>query len=200
MYVSISGGGTFESTDEGASWSPLNKGVAADFMPDPSVPYGHDPHCLQIHPEQPDRMYQQNHCGIYRMDRPEGVWHRIGDNMPREVRDIGFPMTLHPRNIDTAWVFPMDGTDVWPRTSPHGTPAVFRTRDAGATWERLNDGLPASNAWWTVYRQSMSADKQDSVGVYLGTTSGELWVSPNEGDSWQLIARHLPAILSVEVG
>lgn len=199
MYVSISGGGTFETHDEGATWAPLNKGLAADFMPDPDVPYGHDPHCMQVHPQQPDRLYQQNHCGIYRMDRAEAAWVRIGKAMPREVGDVGFPMTLHPRNPDVAWVFPMDGTDVWPRTSPQGTPAVFRTRDAGATWERLNNGFPAEHAFWTVYRQGMAADGGDRVGLYLGTTSGELWNSDDEGDSWRLIARNLPDILSVEV-
>lgn len=200
LYVSISGGGVFETRDAGESWAPFNAGLAADFMPDPNVPYGHDPHCVQLHPLKPDRLYQQNHCGIYRVDRPEDRWIRIGDAMPREVGDIGFPVTLHPRDPDTAWVFPMDGTHVWPRTSPSGTPAVYRTRDAGASWQRLDAGLPEQQAWWTVYRQSMAADTADRVGVYLGTTSGELWGSADEGDTWQVIARHLPAILSVEVG
>ena len=86
---------------------------------------------MRLHPLRPDRLYQQNHCGIYRMERPEGRWERIGDNMPRDVGDIGFPIELHPRDPDTAWVFPMDGTDVWPRTSPDGRPAVYVTRDAG---------------------------------------------------------------------
>jgi hypothetical protein len=200
LYVSISTGGTFESRDEGKSWTPLNQGLAADFMPDPNVPYGHDPHCLQLHPLQPDRLYQQNHCGIYRMDRPADTWKRIGDAMPREVGDIGFSVTLHPRLPDTAWVFPMDGTDVWPRTSPQGTPAVYRTRDAGESWQRLDAGFPNGQAWWTVYRQAMAVDNGESVGLYLGTSSGELWGSADEGDSWSLIARNLPDILSVEVG
>lgn len=200
VYVGISVGGLFESRDGGATWSPLNLGVAADFLPDPTTPYGHDPHCVQVHPLQPDRLYQQNHCGIYRMDRPEDTWKRIGDAMPREVGDIGFSVVLHPRQPDTAWVFPMDGTDVWPRTSPRGKAAVYRTRDAGESWQCVNQGLPDEQAWWTVYRQSMAADRFETVGLYLGTSSGELWASPDEGDTWNLIARHLPAILSVEVG
>ncbi|MDB5101227.1 MAG: repeat-containing glycosyl hydrolase [Cyanobacteria bacterium RYN_339] len=200
LYVGVSGGGFFESKDEGASWHPLNQGLAADFMPDPNVPYGHDPHCVQLHPLKPDRLYQQNHCGIYRLDRPDDRWVRIGDAMPREVGDVGFAVQVHPHDADTAWVFPMDGTDVWPRISPGGRPAVFRTRNAGESWERLNQGLPAEQAWWTVYRQAMAADAQDRVGLYMGTTSGELWGSADEGDSWRLIARNLPAILSVEVG
>ena len=200
LYVGLSTGGVFESQDEGATWTPLNRGIAADFMPDPPPLYGHDPHCVQLHPLQPDRLYQQNHCGIYRLDRPGDTWQRIGDAMPREVGDIGFPIVLHPRKPDTAWVFPMDGTDVWPRTSPTGKPAVYRTRDAGESWERLDQGFPEGQAWWTVYRQGMAADAAADVGLYLGTSTGELWASADEGDSWSLIARHLPDILSVEVG
>jgi hypothetical protein len=119
--------------------------------------------------------------------------------MPREVGDIGFAIQCHPHNPDTAWVFPMDGTDVWPRTSPHGAPAVFRTRDAGASWERQTNGFPTEQAYWTVYRQALAADAHPTVGLYLGTTSGELWASRDEGESWEVVARHLPAILSVEV-
>lgn len=200
VYVGLSTGGIFESRDEGATWSPLNAGVAADFLPDEAFPYGHDPHCMRLHPAMPDRLYHQNHCGIYRMDRPDDRWLRIGDAMPREVGDIGFPIVVHPRQPDTAWVFPMDGTDVWPRTSPRGKPAVYRTRDAGATWEALGRGFPEDQAWWTVYRQGLAADQAAEVGLYLGTSAGELWHSPDEGDSWHLIARHLPDILAVEVG
>ena len=118
--------------------------------------------------------------------------------MPEEVGDVGFPMVLHPRDPDTAWVFPMDGTDVWPRTSPDGRPAVYTTRDGGARWQRLADGLPEAQAWWTVKRQAMNADALDPVGLYFGTTSGELWMSADEGAHWTCIARHLPEIYAVE--
>ena len=189
----------FESTDGGNDWKPLNAGCAMDFAPDPDAEFGHDPHCVRLHPLRPDRLYQQNHCGIYRIDRPEERWIRIGDNMPRDVGDIGFPIELHPRDPDTAWVFPMDGTDVWPRTSPDGRPAAYVTRDAGATWTRLDRGLP-ERGWLTVKRQAMTVDDGDPVGVYFGTTSGEVWGSADEGDSWQPIVQHLPEIYSVEVG
>lgn len=119
--------------------------------------------------------------------------------MPAEVGDIGFPMVVHPRDPDTAWVFPMDGTAVWPRTSPGGKPAVFVTRDGGEQWQRQDAGLPAEQAWWTVKRQAMTADAQPSVGLYFGTTSGELWASSDEGAHWRCIARHLPDIYAVEV-
>lgn len=199
MYLGLSGGGFFESTDAGADWKPLNKGCAADFNPLPDPDYGHDPHCAVLSPLDPDRLYQQNHCGIYRMDRPVGRWVRIGDNMPREIGDIGFPVVASPHARDTLWVFPMDGTQVWPRTSPGGSPAVYRSRDAGETWERQDSGLPARNAWFTVKRQCMAVDSQAQVGVYFGTTSGEVWGSINEGEQWQALASHLPHIYSVEV-
>lgn len=197
LYLGVSSGGVFESTDGGATWTPLNAGCRAEFFPDPSPQYGHDPHCVRLHPIQPDRLYQQNHCGIYRMDRPDGHWVRIGEHMPSEVGDIGFPIELHPRDADTVWVFPMDGTDVWPRTSPDGRPAVYVTRDAGETWTRLDRGLPA-RAWFTVKRQAMTVDTNDPVGVYFGTTSGEVWASTDEGSTWACIAAHLPEIYSVE--
>ena len=199
LYIGLSGGGVFETVDGGAEWAPLNAGSVATFLPDPEPEFGHDPHCVRLHPLRPDRLYQQNHCGIYRMERSDGKWIRIGDNMPTEVGDIGFPIELHPRDPDTAWVFPMDGTDVWPRTSPEGRPAVYITRDGGSTWERCDRGLP-ERAWLTVKRQAMTVDDRDPVGVYFGTTSGEIWGSRDEGASWAPIIGHLPEIYSVEFG
>ena len=206
LYVGFSSGGVFESTDAGRDWKPLNAGCRVDFLPDPYPEYGHDPHCMRLHPLAPDVLWQQNHCGIYRMDRTgrdgdraEGKWTRIGEKMPKKVGDIGFPIVLHPRDPDTAWVFPMDGTAVWPRTSPGGKPAAYVTRNAGKTWQRQDDGLPSEQGWFTVKRQAMSVDSGEPAGVYFGTTGGELWASRNEGAKWSCIARHLPEIYSVEV-
>jgi photosystem II stability/assembly factor-like uncharacterized protein len=198
LYIAISIGGVFESTDGGADWAPLNEGCAADFMPDPDVPYGHDPHCVALHPGAPDRLYQQNHCGIYRLDRPQRRWVRIGNAMPKKVGDIGFPIVLHPTDPQTAWVLPMDGQTVWPRTSIGGRPAVYRTSDGGKSWRRLDRGLPEAQAWLTVLRQAMCTDgRAPRTSVYFGTTGGEVWAGANGGESWRCIARHLPEIYSV---
>jgi photosystem II stability/assembly factor-like uncharacterized protein len=198
LYASFSPPGTFESTDGGADWKPLNGGVEALFQPVKEPEFGQDPHCVRMHPLMPDRLYQQNHCGIYRIDRPSTRWERIGKNMPKEIGDIGFPMVLHPRDPDTVWVFPMDGTEVWPRVSPGGKPAAYVTRNAGKSWKRQDKGLPRSQGWFTVRRQAFTADAGDPVGLYFGTTGGELWMSRDEGARWETIAAHLPLISSVE--
>ena len=198
LYLAMSGGGVHESTDGGRSFTPLLDQLDVVGGCDRADPTFHDPHCVRICPSDPDRLYQQNHCGIYRLDRPSRQWLNIGRNMPAAVGNVGFPMVVHPRDADAAWVFPMDGTSVWPRTSPDGKPAVYATRDAGASWQRLDAGMPTSQAWWTVKRQAMSADRLNPVGLYFGTSSGELWMSDDEGQRWRCIARHLPEIYAVE--
>ena len=198
LYFAMSSGGVHESRDGGRSFSVLIDGMEVVEGFDPTSVTFHDPHCVRLCPSNPDRLYQQNHCGIYRLDRPSTRWIRIGRSMPASVGDVGFPMVVHPRDADTAWVFPMDGTQVWPRTSPGGQPAVYATHDAGESWQRLDAGLPTDQAWWTVKRQAMASDREESVGLYFGTTSGELWMSRDESRQWECIARHLPEIYAVE--
>jgi hypothetical protein len=119
--------------------------------------------------------------------------------MPAEIGDVGFTIVPHPRDADTAWVFPMDGADVWPRVSPGGRPAVYRTSDGGGSWTRQDRGFPTEQGWFTVKRQAFCADEADPLGLYLGATNGEVWTSADEGESWAAIARHLPEIYSVSV-
>ncbi len=199
LYFAMSGGGVHESRDAGRSWSTLIEGMEVVEGFDATTVTFHDPHCVRLCPSNPDRLYQQNHCGIYRLDRPRSTWQRIGRKMPKRVGDIGFPMVVHPRDADTAWVFPMDGTAVWPRTSPDGRPAAYVTRNGGRTWQRLDQGLPETQAWWTLKRQAMTVDTQAAPALYVGTTSGELWIGRDEGARWSNIARHLPEIYAVEV-
>jgi photosystem II stability/assembly factor-like uncharacterized protein len=198
LYFAMSGGGVHETVDGGKTFMPLIKGLETVEGFDAATVTFHDPHCVRLCPSNPDRLYQQNHCGIYRLDRPSDHWVRIGKNMPKTIGDVGFPMVVHPRNADVAWVFPMDGSTVWPRVSLGGKPAAYVTRNAGKSWSRLDKGFPRADAWWTVKRQAMSRDDHDPVGLYVGTTSGEIWASRTEGQSWTCIARHLPEIYSIE--
>src|SRR5688572_10786065 len=124
LYFAMSGGGVHESTDGGRRFTPLLEGLEVVEGFDGSEPTFHDPHCVRLCPSNPDRLYQQNHCGIYRLDRPGEAWIRIGDNMPKKIGDAGFPMVVHPRNDKVCWVFPMDGGGVWPRTPIGGKPAT----------------------------------------------------------------------------
>ena len=203
LLFAMSGGGVHESRDAGRSWRTLIEGLQVVQGFDPANVSFHDPHCVRVCATRPDRLYQQNHCGIYRLDGWGGegalTWERIGRKMPKRVGDIGFPMVLHPRDPDTAWVFPMDGQTVWPRTSPDGRPSAYVTRNAGRTWRRLDVGLPEAQAWWTVKRQAMTVDAQPEPALYLGTTSGELWIGRDGGERWSTLARHLPEIYAVEV-
>ncbi|MCK7498043.1 MAG: hypothetical protein MZW92_50525 [Comamonadaceae bacterium] len=176
--------------------------VVEGFRPDPTAEHGHDPHCVRLRPGNPDRLYQQNHCGIYRLDRPArrlGA-HRHGDaeDGRRHRLPAGRCIRATP---DTAWVFPMDGTDVWPRTSPGGTPGRLRARATAArTWQRQDDG-PAGDAG-VVDGQAPGHDaptRGEPVGVYFGTTSGELWASRDEGADLAAASRATcPHIYAVE--
>ena len=194
LYIGISAAGVFRTDDGSESWSPANKGTAADFMPDPYPEVGQCVHKLLVHPSRPDRLWQQNHCGVYRSDDRGESWERLdGNGLPS---GFGFPIALHPREPDTAFVVPEEGAEN--RVTCNGRLGIYRTRDGGASWEERPQGLPTP-AWSAVMRESMASDGLDPVGIYLGTQSGSVFVSPDEGESWVEAARQLPPILSVEV-
>ena len=174
LYIGLSGGGVFESVDGGARLAAAQRGMGRDVPPRSGAGV-RARSALRAVCIRRGRIActSRTTAASIAWSASDGRWIRIGDNMPRDVGDIGFPIELHPRDPDTAWVFPMDGTDVWPRTSPDGRPAVFVTRDAGDSWTRCDDGLP-ERAWYTVKRQAMTVDDRDPVGVYFGTTCGEL--------------------------
>lgn len=194
MYIGISAAGVFRSEDGGESWTPKNKGTAADFMPDDPFPeLGQCVHKLLLHPGQDGRLWQQNHCGVYRSDDRGENWDRLDVNgLPS---GFGFPIMLHPRDPDTALVIPEEGAEN--RVTSNGRLGVYRTRDGGASWELTARGLP-EQAWAVILREASSFDSLEPAGMYFGTQGGSVWVSPTEGDDWVEAATELPPVLSVE--
>jgi len=194
MWVAMSAVGTFETRDGGVTWEPRNKGVRADFQPDPDLVFGQCVHKLIRAAGEDDVLLQQNHCGVYRSADGGLIWDEITTGLPSE---FGFPMVGHPRDGSTAWVIPLDGADKL-RMMPGARAAVWRTSDAGGSWSRLDRGLPKDDAYLAVLREAMAVDKLDPVGVYFGTSSGRIYGSADEGASWSVVADNLPQIWSVE--
>ena len=194
MWVAISAVGTFETRDGGQTWVTRNRGVRADFVPGPPPEVGQCVHKLVAAAGEPETLYQQNHCGVYRSDDGGGAWTEITAGLPSQ---FGFPIVAHPRDPATAWVIPLNGDDKG-RFMPDAAAAVWRTRDRGATWERLAAGLPQEHAYLGVLREAMAVDRLDPAGVFFGTSNGELWASADEGATWSQVAARLPEIWSVE--
>ncbi len=192
VYCALSAGGVYRTEDGGASWTPANAGTRADFLPDHYPPSGQCVHSMIMHPAMPDRLYQQNHCGTYRSDDRGDHWIEITSNLPG---DYGYVVATDPRDPAVAYVVPEESSHM--RTATGGMLRVFRTTDAGATWEPLSKGLPQEHAYVSLLRESMAFDSLDPCGLYLGTSSGHLFASNDRGDSWSLIAGFLPRILSV---
>jgi hypothetical protein len=193
LTVAISTGGVYRSEDGGKSWAARNSGVRAEFLPDKHPEFGQCVHKIVHHPSRPDRLFLQNHWGLYRSDDAGDSWRDIARGVPS---DFGFSMAMHPGDPDTVFIVPIESDGF--RCVPEGKLRVYRTRDAGRSWKPMTRGLPQKNAFETVLRDAMGTDLLDPAGVYFGTRSGKLFASRDDGRSWDLIAEGLPPVVAVK--
>jgi photosystem II stability/assembly factor-like uncharacterized protein len=192
VLVAMSTGGVYRTADGGANWEPSNTGIKAYFLPDPWPEFGQCVHKVARDGGDPRRLYAQNHHGVYRSDDGGASWTSIAEGLPS---DFGFPIVSHPRRAGTVWTFPL--TADRERFPAEQKCRVFRSTEAGDGWEPLSQGLPSEPYYPSVLRDAMCSDDAEPVGVYFGSRAGEVYASRDEGDSWSLVAAHLPDVLCV---
>jgi photosystem II stability/assembly factor-like uncharacterized protein len=195
VIVGISAAGAFRSSDAGKTWQAFNGNVRTDFAPDKYPEVGQCVHKLKAHPRNPNAVYQQNHCGVYRADFNGEKWNDISEGLPSR---FGFALAVPAAEKQTLFTVPVISAEE--RFVPGGKLRVARSRDGGRTWKLLTKGLPQSNAFVLVLREGMASDDRDPAGIYFGTSSGGLFYSRNAGDSWQPLSLNLPPVYSVSTG
>lgn len=193
VRIAVSTGGMYVTEDGGETWRPSNQGVRAQFLPDKYPEFGQCVHKVAQSRQRPERMFLQNHWGLYRSDDRGETWNDVANGVPS---DFGFCLGIHPRDPDSAWIVPLESDEF--RCTPEGKVRVYRTRNAGASWEPRADGLPQKDDYETVLRDAMAVDGLDPVGVYFGTRSGKLFASADEGESWSELSGGLPPIVAVK--
>jgi hypothetical protein len=195
LFVAISTGGVYRTDDGGENWQPRNAGVRAQFLPpDQRYPeWGQCVHKIVSHPSNPQRMFLQNHWGLYRSEDGGDSWTDIANGVPS---DFGFAMEIDPNDERSVFIIPLESDEF--RCTPEGKLRLYRTRNAGESWEALENGLPQENALETVLRDGLSADGLRPTGIYFGTRSGKLFGSTDSGDSWNAIFESLPPVVCVK--
>jgi hypothetical protein len=194
LFTAISAAGAFRSDDGGATWSPINKGLVSQGIPDEQAEVGHCVHKLALHPSRPQTLFMQKHWDVMRSDDAGASWHEVSGDLPT---DFGFPIDVHAHEPETVYVVPI--TSDSHHYPPDGRLRVYRSRTGGGEWEPLTRGLPQEHCYVNVLRDAMAVDQLDACGVYVGTTGGQVYASADSGDTWAPIVRDLPPILSVEV-
>ena len=193
MYVALSAGGVYSSDDGMKTWTARNRGVRVTFMPEKYPEFGQCVHKIALHPARPERLFLQNHWSIYRSDDAGENWRDIANGVPS---DFGFPVVIHPHDPDCVFVLPVESDEF--RCTPDGQLRVYRTRNAGATWEPLSRGLPQQRAYETVLRDAMTTDELNPTGIYFGTRNGALYASRDDGRSWTRVVEGLLAVVCVK--
>jgi photosystem II stability/assembly factor-like uncharacterized protein len=193
ILVAVSTAGVLASTDGGKSWHGSNKGMLNDYLPDPAAEWGHDPHYIELCPGQPDHVWQQNHSGVFYSQDGAASWKRV--SRAEQGVHFGFPVAVDAKRGGTAWLVPGKGD--MQRMAIDGGLFVARTEDGGETWEQLREGLPQRQAYDVILRHAMgnSGDR-----LAFGSTTGNLYVSEDRGESWKTVANNLPPIYSVRFG
>jgi len=191
LHVAVSCAGVLETTDGGETWAYRNDGVAVALQPEEGSEYGCDPHLVVRSPTEPDVLWQQNHIGVWRSEDAGRTWR---DLTAKPLVDFGFPIAVHPQKAATAWIVPMESDAR--RVAVDGALVVMRTDDGGATWTEGREGLPQENAWDFPLRHALDVSP-DGRTLAFGTTSGNLYVSPDGGRTWTTVTNNLPTIYSV---
>ena len=193
VTVAISTGGVYQTRDGGESWEPRNQGIQAVFLPEGQQypEFGQCVHKVTRHPSRPERLFLQNHGGVYRSDNEGESWESIAEGLPA---DFGFPVVVHPHEPDTVYLFPLNAGEG--RYPTDGVAKVWRSKDAGETWEGLHKGLPES-FFVGVMRDAMCVDTHDATGLYFGARNGAVWGSTDDGETWRPVVTDLPDVMSV---
>lgn len=193
MYIAISAAGAFRTDDGGETWKPINKGLYSKYIPNPTAETGHCVHRITMQPSKPGLLFMQKHWDVLRTDDGGENWREISGDLPT---DFGFAVEVDRNKPETAFVFPIKSdSEHYPID---GKLRVYRSKVGGNEWEELKKGLPEKDCYVNILREASAVDSLDPCGIYFGTTGGQVFGSPDGGDTWNTIATHLPAVLSVE--
>jgi photosystem II stability/assembly factor-like uncharacterized protein len=193
IRIAVSSAGVLETADGGRTWASRNRGMRMDYLPNPEAEWGHDPHFVTVCPGQTDHLWQQNHCGVFYSDDGAQNWKKV--SLPEAGVHFGFPIAADAQDGRTAWVVPARADSE--RMAINGGLYVARTTDGGQSWQALRNGLPQHDVYDVVLRHGL-----DVAGDRLcfGTTTGNVYLSEDRGETWHCLGNHLPPIYSVRFG